>query len=210
MGGFRSIIITEVEKPVRLHDTKFTVHQGTWHLNNFNTREALERWCKLTGIELEEVEVAGDERLHRTMPECGWVKTYFPKQQFADKEFSDINQIPKNAVKCKGLATGSIVDCYVLVDGDKTTIYRPNPNSVELYKPMNIKEHANFVRDNGYLNSYNYKEENQLKGKVLLNGELVEVTLGFENGKIEVEIPEGVDTSNWYHAVHIKKKQAIK
>ena len=209
MGGFRSIMITEVEKPVAMHDTKFTVHQGTWHLNNFNSRDALERWCKLTGIKLEEVLVAEDERLHRTMPECGWVKTYFPKQQFGEKLFGNINQIPKNAVKCKGLSNGSIVDCYVLVDGDKTTIYRPNPNSVELYKPMNIKEHANFVRDNGFLNSYPY-EEGVLTGTALVGANVEELEIEFKSGNIIVTVPEGVDVTNWKPSFIVKNKQSNK
>ena len=62
--------------------------------------------------------------------------------------FWKLSDIPDDAKPFKALSNGSIVDCYFLNDGETIHIYRPNPNAKEVYKPLSLKDHINFVKNN--------------------------------------------------------------
>ena len=49
--------------------------------------------------------------------------------------------VPAEARPIKALSNGSIVTCYFTNDGETITIYRPNPNAKDVYKPLTIEQH---------------------------------------------------------------------
>ena len=56
-----------------------------------------------------------------------------------------MEEIPENAVKYTDLSNGSLVDCYYTSKNDIYTLYRPNPNAKEVYKPMGLKQHIEYI-----------------------------------------------------------------
>jgi hypothetical protein len=53
--------------------------------------------------------------------------------------------------KLKAYSNGSLVDCYIGIGENIIDVYRPNPNAKEVYKPLEITEHINYIRNNWYL-----------------------------------------------------------
>lgn len=68
---------------------------------------------------------------------------YESTYKIIDAYFWKITELPNRAKPIKALSNGSIVTCYYFKNyKDNTiTIYRPNPNAKEVYKPLNIEEH---------------------------------------------------------------------
>ena len=65
-----------------------------------------------------------------------------------NNSFMKLSDIPNGAKPFKALSNGSIVDCYFLNDGKTIHIYRPNPNAKNVYKPLDTKDHIDFVKNN--------------------------------------------------------------
>lgn len=63
----------------------------------------------------------------------------------ADKSILHLNDY---ALQEAPFGRNDIVDCYFLNDGETIHIYRPNPNAKEVYKPLSLKDHINFVKNN--------------------------------------------------------------
>ena len=53
--------------------------------------------------------------------------------------------------KLKGYSNGSLVDCYISIDEDRVTVYRPNPNAKEVYNRMEIKESREFRENHWHI-----------------------------------------------------------
>lgn len=60
--------------------------------------------------------------------------------------FWKLDEIPKNAKKIKALSNGHIVDCYYTKINNTITLYRPNPNAKEIYKPLSIEDHIAYKK----------------------------------------------------------------
>ena len=65
-----------------------------------------------------------------------------------EQSFWEIADIPENAKLYKDLSNGSLVDCYYTKENDIYTVYRPNPNAKNVYKPMEIEQHIHFILNN--------------------------------------------------------------
>jgi hypothetical protein len=63
--------------------------------------------------------------------------------------FWSLDELPSGVVPFIGLSNGSLVTCYAANDGEKISLYRPNPNAKEVYKPMTTAEHIAYVRKHG-------------------------------------------------------------
>ena len=68
--------------------------------------------------------------------------------EIQEKLFWKMEDIPENAVKYTDLSNGSLVDCYYTNENNIYTQYRPNPNAKEVYKPMGLKQHLEYISIN--------------------------------------------------------------
>lgn len=66
-----------------------------------------------------------------------------------EEVFWAVSEIPEGAIKYKNVSNGSYVDCYYYNKGNDSYNYRPNPNAKEVYKPMTVKEHREYILING-------------------------------------------------------------
>ena len=62
-----------------------------------------------------------------------------------EKLFWKMEDIPENAVKYTDLSNGSLVDCYYTSENNIYTVYRPNCNAKEVYKPMELRQHLEYI-----------------------------------------------------------------
>lgn len=65
--------------------------------------------------------------------------------EIQEKSFWNMEDIPNDAVKYTDLSNGSLVDCYYTRENETYTVYRPNPNAKEVYKPMGLKQHIEYM-----------------------------------------------------------------
>ena len=65
--------------------------------------------------------------------------------EIQEKLFWKMEEIPENAVKYTDLSNGSLVDCYYTNEDNIYTVYRPNSNAKEVYKPMELKQHIEYI-----------------------------------------------------------------
>lgn len=65
---------------------------------------------------------------------------YFTDQFLKNEYFRKIEELPNGCKPIYSMCNGSTVKCYVHKDGGTITIYRPNPNAKEVYKPLESDE----------------------------------------------------------------------
>lgn len=136
--------ITVVEKTNEKFRSNVIIHNNFYHFAEMNTVKQLESFSKLFGFTYKLEEVSESEQ-------NGKYERYSMSHAIDDRcggGFWKLSDIPENVKPFKGLSNGSIVDCYFLNDGKTIHIYRPNPNAKEVYKPLSIKEHISFIKNN--------------------------------------------------------------
>lgn len=52
------------------------------------------------------------------------------------RSFFSLDQLPQGAQPYIDLCNGNYVQCYILDEGGKVTVYSPNPNAKEVYIPL--------------------------------------------------------------------------
>lgn len=116
-------------------DAKIVIHQDMmWYFGRFETMEQLNKLADTLGFKYQIIK-------HEKTESNGDFKIYGMTHRLLNGYFNNISEIPKGSRPIKALSNGSIVDCYFFNDGENITIYRPNPNNKELYKPLTIQEH---------------------------------------------------------------------
>lgn len=120
----------------KYHRSPIILHNDMWYIAEFKTVEQLDFFAKLLGFTYEFI------------TERKWLNTDMIYQEYNishcidDKfYFWKLSDLPTDAKPIKALSNGSIVTCYFTNDGTKITIYRPNPNAKEVYKPLSLEEH---------------------------------------------------------------------
>ena len=142
--------ITTIENvdPER-HRSPIIIHDGwQWYFAEFSNWEQLERFLDFAGLEIE----LEEENQWFFNPKCGTWRKYRVNRKLDNPcygGFWSLSEIPESAKKIKGHSNGSIVDCYILNDGETLHIYRPNPNAKEVYKPLPLDEHIKYIREHG-------------------------------------------------------------
>lgn len=63
---------------------------------------------------------------------------YVTEQFVINGSFNSLEQLPKGVKPFYGLSNGEMVTCYAYNDGKAITLYRPNPNYKDIYKPLDI------------------------------------------------------------------------
>lgn len=141
--------ITTIEKadPER-HRSPIIIHDGwEWYFAEFNSWDQLQ-----TFLDFAKLEIELEEEKPYFKKECGTWRKYSVNRLLDNPcggGFWDLSEIPEGAKKIKGHSNGSIVDCYILNDGETLHIYRPNPNAKAVYKPLPIEEHIKYMREHG-------------------------------------------------------------
>lgn len=82
------------------------------------------------------------------------IATAFYDREIDERCFWNINDVPENAVPFIGLCNGSYVNCYTVIETDKTTIYRPNPNAKSVYLPYEYFGIVKRLKEGVFLNGY--------------------------------------------------------
>lgn len=133
-------ISTVEEIDSQYHRNKIIIHrENNFHLAEFDTMEQLDFFARIMGFTYELVE----ERPFRGNPNNTY-RRYNISHTFNDSYsgyFWKLSDIPTEAKPFKALSNGSIVTCYFVNDGKEITIYRPNPNAKEVWKPLELKDH---------------------------------------------------------------------
>ncbi|WP_255294062.1 hypothetical protein [Bacillus toyonensis] len=135
------VAVTVIEKTDISRKQNIVVHgsNGT-DLYYFNSKEQLDRFCELTGVKLTQV-------MDIDSPNYGHCIRYETEQLLENKVFYSNEELPTGVTKCKGLVGQYVVDCYVLVEGNKTTIYTPHQEVPNIFNAYDITEQLNsFMR----------------------------------------------------------------
>lgn len=115
----------------RYNDTMFNIA-------SFDNIKQFDFYKKTLGFQIELV-----ERMNEGTEKE--VKIYRSNYKIIDDSFWKLEELPKRAKPIKALSNGSIVTCYYFKDykSNTITIYRPNPNAKDVYKPLELEEHIN-------------------------------------------------------------------
>ena len=136
--------ITIVEKTSKRFRSHVIIYNGFYHFAEMHTIEQLEKFSNMLGFTYTPEEVSQSE-------EHGKYRRYSISRTIDDRcggGFWKLSDIPDDAKPFKAPSNGSIVDCYFLNDGETIHIYRPNPNAKEVYKPLSLEDHIDFVKNN--------------------------------------------------------------
>lgn len=130
--------ISKVSLVNKYHRSEIILHKGNgFFLAEFETKEQLDEFAKMMGFTYT-------LRKHEKGGKFVNYWEYDISHRFVDEfggGFWHLSDLPKGAKPFLGLSNGSIVACYFVNDGTTITIYRPNPNSLEVYNPMPLTEH---------------------------------------------------------------------
>lgn len=124
--------ITEVQRThPTMHDTKVIIHRD-WadSFKGFTSMTELAKFAKQLGFGYEMV-ASWDNGI------LGTCKKYAISHLIDDpwdRSFWELAELPTGVQKIPLLENGHTVTCYFLNDGTTIHIYRPNPNSKEVYK----------------------------------------------------------------------------
>ena len=121
---------------------KHILTKGAYAYTAFRTDKGLNDFIKRTGIDFvkqNEVMTAGHGKVQWFVAE---------NIEIHEKLFWKMEDIPENAVKYTDLSNGSLVDCYYTSENNIYTVYRPNCNAKEVYKPMELRQHLECISIN--------------------------------------------------------------
>ena len=133
---FNTSYISTVEKTdAQYHRSPVIIHKDwQWYLAEFQNSEQLDYMAHVLGFTYT---LRKEEESKR----FGVYREYDINRKFQDAHFRSNTKLPENAKPMKALSNGAIVTCYFVNDGETITIYRPNPNDKDIYKPLPIEQH---------------------------------------------------------------------
>ena len=123
-------------------DAYWAAYEGAYNYTAFRTDKGLNDFIKRTGVNfIKQNEVMTADH--------GKVQSFIAENiEIQEKLFWKMEDIPENAVKYTDLSNGSLVDCYYTNESNVYTQYRPNCNAKEVYKPMELKQHIEYISIN--------------------------------------------------------------
>lgn len=90
------------------------------------------------------------------------ITTSFYHHNVDEYPFWNTEEIPNNAVPFIGLSNGSYVNCYSVIEEEKTTLYKPNPNAYSVYVPYDYRETQKRLKRGVFLNGYKNTVDNAI------------------------------------------------
>lgn len=127
-----------VDKTSEKHRSNIIIHNGGNYFAEFRTVDQLDFFARSLGFSYT-------FREEKHFEETGTIRFYDMDRVISnsfDGGFWKVSELPEGAKPIKALSNGSIVTCYYTNDGRTITMYRPNPNSREGYKPLPIYDHV--------------------------------------------------------------------
>lgn len=118
-------------------------------------------FLQFTGLKINPVHTKIND--YRHIGKGRTITTAFYPHKVDDLYFWNIEEIPTNAKPIIDLCNGSYVNCYTVIDGDKTIIYKPNPNAKSVYIPYEYREVTERLKKGVFLNGYNNSVDNTFK-----------------------------------------------
>ena len=127
---------------IQKNQYKHILTKGGYPYTAFRTDKGLNDFIKRTGADfIKQNEVMTADH--------GKVQSFTAENiEIQEKLFWKMEEIPENAVKYTDLSNGSLVDCYYTNEHNIYTVYRPNCNAKEVYKPMELKQHIEYISIN--------------------------------------------------------------
>ena len=113
--------------------------KGAYAYTAFRTDKGLNDFMKRTGVDF----IKHNEVMTADHGKVQWFAA--ENIEIQEKLFRTMGEIPENAVKYTDLSNGSLVDCYYTNENNIYTVYRPNCNAKEVYKPMELKQHIEYI-----------------------------------------------------------------
>ena len=126
------------------HRSHIIIHIDNFYFFECETKEQLDYMARTLGFAYELTE-------ERESVHFGVYRRYDLDREFRNGGFSHLEELPEGVKPIKALSNGSIVTCYYHNDGETVTLYRPNPNYKDIYKPLPIDQHIAHVRIYGSL-----------------------------------------------------------
>ena len=116
-----------------LHRPEYEAIIQDWmfHQASFRSEDAFWRFFRRLGLHMEP----------RPHLDSGNVRFYALREHFREAIFCNRRQLPKGCHPIMLLSNGSLVKGYWRRDGDAIEVYRPNPNSPLVYKPVPFRLH---------------------------------------------------------------------
>ena len=118
---------------------KHILIKGVYSYTAFRTDKGLNDFIKRTGTDF----IKQNEAITADHGKVQWFAA--ENIEIQEKLFWRMEEIPENAVKHTDLSNGSLVDCYYTNENNVYTQYRPNCNAKEVYKPMGLKQHIEYI-----------------------------------------------------------------
>lgn len=172
-GCYMTRIIHDAGEPLPdNHRAEVILHDGQWYFGEYSSLEQLHDFAEAVGFtwELHHTERMDRARVGQT---SNWVpcKPYTIEYYLLSHDFDtdavchktkwgafpgfwDLCELPEGIVPFIGLSNGSLVTCYALNKEGKISLYRPNPNAKEVYKPLTMAEHHLYIRQHGDMGPY--------------------------------------------------------
>lgn len=118
-----------------------TLNDTMFNIASFDNEHQLELFKQTLGFKIKEIETINPLSENE-------VKRYITNYKIIDNYFWKVEELPKNAKPILALSNGSIVTCYYSKNykNNTITIYRPNPNAKDIYKPLEIQDHISHHR----------------------------------------------------------------
>lgn len=118
-----------------------TLNDTMFNIASFDNEGQLELFRQTLSFKIKQIETINPFLNNE-------VKIYVTNYKIIDNYFWKIEELPKNAKPILALSNGSIVTCYYSKNykNNTITIYRPNPNAKDIYKPLKIEDHISHHR----------------------------------------------------------------
>lgn len=138
---YTDLHVAESEFPVGC-GYHFCVYNTFSSVTAHRTKQGFENYLERTNLKPEFVREFNSTR------EGGHTKIYKLIGEYAEEGFWSLSEIPAGAKTFKGLSNGYYVDCFYADINGIRTIFRPNPNAKEVYKPIELKKHLFIASQN--------------------------------------------------------------
>lgn len=130
------------QQPAQSSDYKFLVDDSHYSYCAFKTNEGFRQFLQRGNLKLK----YKDRWIH---PDHGLCRAYDVIGSIEERSFWSLHEIPAGAQTFKAHSNGKLVDCFYLQTDTGATIYRPNPNAKNVYKPLPLEQHLAHQRRYG-------------------------------------------------------------
>jgi len=125
----------EVSEKTRGIGYHYIVTAGATANTAFKTEQGYKNFLERTGLTPEFQQTVNSR-------EYGKVDCYKLHGKYNERYFKSMEEIPQDAKQYVGLSNGSYVDCYYADVDEVRTMFLPNPNYKEVYKPKDYRTYS--------------------------------------------------------------------